>query len=150
MNAISQTAEYALRAVVRIATGGGAPVTTREIADSTRVPADYLSKVLQMLARGGIVQARRGQGGGFVLTRSPEELTILDVVGAVDPIRRIRTCPLGLPEHRDRLCPLHRRLDAALEAVEASLGATTVAEIMREGGGGMGEPGPAPDRPRTR
>ena len=132
MNTISQTAEYALRAVVCLAGNPDRPMTTREIAEITRVPADYLSKVLQTLVRGKIVTSRRGLGGGFTLCCSPEKLTILHVVTAVDPIQRIHECPLHLDEHRHALCPLHRRLDEAMAAIEASLRNTTVAEIMSD------------------
>jgi len=130
MNTISQTAEYALRAVVCLAANPGRPLTTREIADITRVPVDYLSKVLQTLVRGKIVRSRRGLGGGFTLCCRPEEVTILDVVTVVDPIQRIRECPLHLDEHREDLCPLHRRLDEAMAGIEKSLRETTLAEIM--------------------
>ena len=132
VNTISQTAEYALRAVVCLAADRDRPMTAREIAEVTRVPADYLSKVLQTLVRAGIVLSRRGIGGGFTLRRAPEDVTILDVVNAVDPIQRIRECPLHLEAHRHTLCPLHRRLDEAMAAIEASLGRTTLAEIMSD------------------
>ncbi len=134
MNTISQTAEYALRAVVCLASRPERHLTTREIAEITQVPADYLSKVLQTLVRGKIVRSRRGLGGGFTLCCKPERLTILDVVAAVDPIQRIRECPLHLDEHRDALCPLHRRLDQAMAAIEDSLQKTTLAEIMSDPG----------------
>ena len=60
----SQTVEYALRAVVHLATKTPEAQTTDQIAQATRVPRAYLSKVLQGLARGGIVQSTRGLGGG--------------------------------------------------------------------------------------
>jgi DNA-binding IscR family transcriptional regulator len=66
------------------------------------------------------------------LAREPAELTILDVVNAVEPIERITTCPLGLKTHGARLCPLHRRLDDALAQVEAAFGKTTLAEVLAE------------------
>jgi Rrf2 family protein len=96
------------------------------------VPRDYLAKILQGLARGGIVTTQRGVGGGVTLGRDPADLTILDVVNAVEPIRRITTCPLGLKTHGVRLCPLHRRLDSAMATVEAAFGKTTLAEILAE------------------
>ncbi|NOZ94663.1 MAG: Rrf2 family transcriptional regulator [Acidobacteria bacterium] len=132
MNTISQTAEYALRAVVCLAARPERHLTTREIAEITQVPADYLSKVLQTLVRGKIVRSRRGLGGGFTLCCKAGELTILDVVAVVDPIQRIRECPLHLEAHRDALCPLHRRLDEAMAAIEDSLRNTTLAEIMSD------------------
>jgi Rrf2 family protein len=128
----SQTVEYALRAVVHLASRSPEAQTTDEIAAVTRVPRAYLSKVLQGLVRGGIVQSQRGLGGGVALSQSPKDLTILQVVNAVEPIERIRSCPLGLAAHGVNLCPLHRRLDNALATVEAALAATTLAEVLSE------------------
>ena len=91
---------------------------TDQIADATKVPKAYLAKVLHKLAGKGIVQTQRGVGGGVALARTPEHLTILDVVNAVEPIERIRTCPLKLKTHGVRLCPLHKRVDAALGMVD--------------------------------
>ena len=92
----SQTAEYALRAVVALADGGGKPLTTQQIAGMTKVPANYLAKVLQSLGRAGIVSSQRGLGGGSVLARPAAEISVYEVIEAVDSIQRIRTCPLGL------------------------------------------------------
>ncbi|MCA9218255.1 MAG: Rrf2 family transcriptional regulator, partial [Planctomycetales bacterium] len=93
---ISQTVEYALRAIVTIAQYDGVPCTAQQIADITHVPAAYLSKMLQGMARSGLVDSKRGLHGGFVLKKAPSELTIWDVVEAVDPFKRIRECPLGI------------------------------------------------------
>src|SRR5262245_760769 len=128
----SQTVEYALRAVVHLADQAPSPRTTDQIAAATLVPKAYLSKVLQGLCHARIVQSKRGLGGGMVLTKSPADLTILEVVNAVEPIGRIRECPLGLTSHGVRLCPLHRRLDNALAMVEKAFQGTTLAEILAE------------------
>jgi Rrf2 family nitric oxide-sensitive transcriptional repressor len=134
---ISQTAEYALRAIVYLADQSDAPQTTQQIAEVTRVPAGYLAKVMQGLSRAGLVHAQRGLHGGFTLAVSPKQLTVLDVVQAVDPLRRIEHCPLGLPGHAT-LCPLHRRLDSAVAMVEKALGASTIAELLAEPKRGKG------------
>src|SRR5690606_7946769 len=126
----SQTAEYALRATVALAQQPDNPLTTAEIARITKVPAGYLSKVLQMLAREKIIRAIRGLHGGYQLLRPAEELTIFDVVNAVDPIKRIHSCPLGLAAHGAQLCPLHRRMDDAMAAIQEALSATTLAEVV--------------------
>ena len=126
---ISQTAEYALRAIVYLADKCDVPQTTQQIADVTRVPAGYLAKVLQTLGRSGTVRAQRGLHGGFTLAVPPEKLTVLDVVQAVDPVQRIEHCPLGIPEHKS-LCPLHARLDATAAMVEETLGSSTIAELL--------------------
>jgi Rrf2 family protein len=128
----SQTVEYALRAVVHLADRSPVPQTTEEIAKATLVPKAYLSKVIQGLCQGGIVKSKRGIGGGVALAKSPSELTILDVVNAVEPIVRIRQCPLGLKAHGVNLCPLHKRMDQALATVEAAFRDSTLAEILAE------------------
>jgi Rrf2 family protein len=129
---ISQTVEYALRAVVHLASSSPSPRTTDQIATATRVPKAYLSKVLQRLTSAGVVHSQRGIGGGMTLAKPPSELTILEVVTAVEPIGRIRTCPLGLAAHGVNLCPLHRRLDDALATVEEAFRSTTLAEVLAE------------------
>jgi Rrf2 family protein len=80
---------------------------TREIAERTKVPGFSLAKVLKALARIGLIASHRGSGGGFGLACPLEGMTQLDVVNAVDPIRRITRCPLNLASHRCRLCRLH-------------------------------------------
>jgi Rrf2 family protein len=129
---ISRTAEYALRAVVVLGSSSGSPLATQQIAARTRVPAGYLSKVLQALGRAGLVEAQRGLRGGFVLARSLDELTILDVINAVDPQKRIDCCPLGLAAHGRRLCPLHRWLDQGMAQLEVLFGGTTIGQLLAE------------------
>lgn len=129
---LSQTVEYALRAMVYLASEADEPHTTEQIAQRTLVPQPYLAKLMQTLSRAGLVNSQRGVHGGFTLARPPEKLSILDVVNAVDPIERIRECPLGLSSHGVRLCPLHRRLDDALAHVEQAFRDTTLAEVLAE------------------
>ena len=65
------------------------------------------------------------------LVKTPEQLTILEVVNAVEPIQRIRTCQLGLAAHGTHLCPLHRRVDNSLALMEQAFEKTTLAEPSR-------------------
>lgn len=127
---ISQTAEYALRAVVFLGSQVGQPVTTQRVAAATLVPVGYLSKVLQALGRAGLVEAQRGLRGGYVLARPVDELTVLDVVNSVDPLQRITGCPLGLQAHRGTLCALHRRLDEGIALVESLFRETTIEQLL--------------------
>ena len=127
---LSQTTEYALRIVVQLASQGAEPVTIPELARTTRIPSGYLAKVLRQLARAGLVHSQRGPNGGSVLLRPPEELTVLDVVQAVDPLKRIEVCPLGLKGHGANLCPLHRRLDQAVATVETAFRNSSVADLL--------------------
>ena len=128
---ISSTAEYALRAIVVLATAEG-PRTAQEIAGPSKVPQDYLAKILHSLAKAGLVTGQRGRGGGFVLSHSPQNVTVLDVVTAVDPVRRITRCPLGIAAHGTVLCPLHKKLDDAIRSVEEAFASTTIADILAE------------------
>ncbi len=129
---ISQTAEYALRAVVWLAGNEEAPQTTLQIATAAKVPAGYLSKVLQALGRADLVQSQHGRHGGFRLARPAAKISVLDVINSVDPLQRIRTCPLGLPSHGMNLCPLHRRLDDAMQTVERAFAVSTIADLVSE------------------
>jgi len=129
---ISQTAEYALRAIVHLAYNPGAPQTNKQISESTLVPMPYLSKVLQGMARAGLVRSHRGVHGGFALARSPAEMTVYEIIQSVDPLARIKTCPLGLKAHGVNLCPLHRRLDNAMALVEQAFKESTIADVLAE------------------
>ena len=128
----SQTVEYALRAVVHLAMRAPEPLTTATIAEVTQVPPAYLTKVLQGLKEKNIVQLQRGIGGGVSLAQSPDALTILDVVNAVDPIKRINTCPLDLKAHGTRLCALHFRMDQAIQSIEAAFRSTTLRDLLKD------------------
>ncbi|NOY40230.1 MAG: Rrf2 family transcriptional regulator [Planctomycetes bacterium] len=134
---ISQTVEYALRAVVHLAAVAPSSCTTSQLAEVTKVPAAYLSKVLQGLSKAGLVRSQRGVGGGISLAATPEEVTILDVVSAVEPMQRIKTCPLEFEQHGTNLCPLHSRLDNAMAELEAVFRNTTLAEILSQEGAPM-------------
>lgn len=128
----STTLEYALRAVVWLAARPDEPATTQAIAEATQVPEDYLAKVLQPLVRAGVLESQRGRNGGFRLARHAATISMLEVVTAVDPIPRIKTCPLGLRQHGVKLCPLHRRLDDAYDHVEKAFASTTLAELIED------------------
>jgi Rrf2 family nitric oxide-sensitive transcriptional repressor len=127
---LSQTAEYALRAMVSLATSGGRSRTTQELAADAQVPLDYLSKILNSLAKAGLITGQRGRGGGFQPTARASVLTVLEVVSAVDPLKRIKTCPLGLAAHGTNLCPLHRKIDDAMQTVEVAFAGTTIESLV--------------------
>ncbi|MCA9075792.1 MAG: Rrf2 family transcriptional regulator [Planctomycetaceae bacterium] len=131
---ISQTVEYALRAIATIAQHEGKPCTAKQLSAITQVPAAYLSKVMQGLVRGGVVSSQRGLHGGFLLTSSPSELSVLDVINAVEPMQRLHECPLGIQSHGSNLCPLHRRLDQAMATIEEMFQETTIADLLSETG----------------
>jgi len=81
---VSQTTEYALRAVVKLAMHPGDAMTTQQLSAATGVPHSYLPKVLQPLTRCGILTAQRGMHGGYKLNKPPSELSVRDVIQCVD------------------------------------------------------------------
>ncbi|PIP71732.1 MAG: transcriptional regulator [Nitrospinae bacterium CG22_combo_CG10-13_8_21_14_all_47_10] len=129
---ISQTAEYALRAVVCLAQNPDKPYTTAEIARWTKVPEHYLSKVLLALAKHEVVFSKKGLHGGYVLAQDPENLPLLNVINAVDPIKHIKSCPLKLKTHGANLCRLHQRVNESIDMMEDLFRTSTVALILSE------------------
>lgn len=129
---ISRTAEYAVRAALWLVHSAQRPGTVRQIAADTGVPSGYLAKILRALGRAGLVRAQPGPGGGFLLNRAPEAVSVLDVIDATDPIHRADACPLGLSEHSDALCPFHARLDSAVADARRAFANCTLAALIAE------------------
>jgi len=132
---ISQTVEYALRAVVCLARAMPDPRTNDQLAELTQVPPSYLPKVMLSLRKAGLILSQRGPRGGNRLARPADSITLLEVVNSVEPIRRIQECPLGLRNHTGRLCALHTKLDAIAAMTERALRETTVADVGRAADG---------------
>ncbi|MCC7389594.1 MAG: Rrf2 family transcriptional regulator [Phycisphaerales bacterium] len=126
----SVTAEYALRAVMYLALHEGKPVTGRDIAEGTHSPVRYMSRVLRDLTSAGVLRAFRGPSGGFELARDAAEISVLDVVNVVDPIKRIERCPLGIETHGRNLCRLHKRLDESIAMMERTLAQSPITDLL--------------------
>jgi len=106
------------------------PRTTAEIAQRTQIPPGYLSKVLRTLSQAGLLESRRGIGGGFMLAKPPDQMSILDVLNAVDDgVNRIESCPLGSMEHPS-LCAMHRMLDDVNAYIEEKFTTTTIQNVL--------------------
>src|SRR5215472_18280021 len=82
----SRPCEYAIHAMTYLAAIPGTSARADEIAEAQEIPLPILSKVLQDLARKGLLDSRRGPGGGFRLSRRPELITLRDIVAAVDSL----------------------------------------------------------------
>jgi Rrf2 family protein len=128
----SQTTEYAMRAMACLALTPDELVPTSTVAKLTRVPPNYLAKVLQQLAGAELIGGRRGVGGGYKLARPASTIRLIDVLDAMGSVRRITTCPLGLSNHGPNLCPLHRKMDEAALAVIAVFEGVTLADLLND------------------
>lgn len=80
---LSGRTDYALRAALELAAGGGGPLTTEEISHRQSIPTSYLGAILAELRRASLVRARRGPEGGWTLTRPAAEISLADVIRAV-------------------------------------------------------------------
>ncbi len=127
---ISSTARYALCAVVYLGERSGKPVAAHEIAAATGVPFDYLSKVLHTLSHAGVVNGRRGPSGGFTLAKPADQMSLIEVVRAIDPSGRTGATDPPHPGCPGMTPALRKLLDEAAEASLRVLSRTTIADVM--------------------
>ncbi len=134
---LSQTTEYALRAMACLASTPETLTPTPQLARDTRVPGNYLAKVLQLLAQSGLIRGRRGVGGGYRLARPASAISMLDVVNAIAPLPRDERVRLAA-EVADvpHLAALHARLDEATETVSQLFADVTLEQLVRGVGAG--------------
>ncbi len=130
---LSQTAQYALRAALHLASVKPGEVTdVAELARSLNLPRNYLSKILYQLTQAGVLLSTRGKGGGFRLARPAERIAVLDVVGLFDDIQPRRQCLLGRVACSDaKPCAAHHRWSEVSERVVAFFRETTLAELAQ-------------------
>jgi Rrf2 family protein len=84
-------ADYAVRAAIELAAAGDGPVTAEAVASAQEIPLNFLENILVELKRAGIVESRRGSAGGYLLARPAAEITVADVIRAVEgPLANVR------------------------------------------------------------
>jgi Rrf2 family protein len=140
-----------------VLTAADRPVPAQRLAELHDVSASYLVKQLQALSRAGLVRSTQGQAGGYELTRSAEEVTVLDVVEAVDGPRSAFVCteirqrgPLATPrEACTAPCAITRAMAAADEAWRAALHGVTIADRAVAAPAPGSAPGSATGPPRA-
>lgn len=103
-----------------------------EIAKAEDIPLPVLSKVLQELVRKGLLESRRGPGGGFQLSRRPELIALRDIVAAIDGLDHFMDCVAGLKVCSEEApCPLHNTWTGMRTQILTSLETTTLAQMSR-------------------
>ncbi|MEP0546914.1 MAG: Rrf2 family transcriptional regulator [Rhodothermales bacterium] len=136
---LSRRCEYAIRAVLYLASQtSAAPLPVREVSRTLEVPHAFLAKTVRDLVRADIVSTQPGTGGGLTLARPAAELTLKDVVLAVDGPELFEACVLRLPGCGElQPCPLHEAWVQTRERIDRMLSAATldaVAEATRAHG----------------
>lgn len=148
MTPISRSSEYAIRALTFLAKLPREQLAlAREMAETLSIPAPFLGKCLQPLVARGILRSQRGRRGGFQLRVAPSEITLFQIVDALEHLDRPRQCFLGQAECTDeRACPMHAYWKEASGAFTAQLVSTTLEQVVRfcEENPESGYPGIAP------
>jgi len=127
----SKGCQYALRVLAFVLVEqDGSHISAHDVCERIDIPESYSRKVLQALVQGGLLEATRGPGGGYRLSRNPEKISVLEVIHAVDGKDCFDMCILGLdtccPESP---CPLHAFWSDARRHLLEQLRACTLAEI---------------------
>src|SRR5262245_52023392 len=132
---ITKTGLHAVRAMVALARlPEGAYAGAASIAREISAPPNYLSKLLQNLAREGLVRSQKGLGGGFRLARDPRQTSLLDVVQPIEQVGRWSGCVLGHRECSDDApCAIHHRWKHVRMAYLRMLSVTTLADLLAKG-----------------
>lgn len=127
---LSKGSKYAVRAAIHLARSGERPQLSRDIARTLGIPVQYTAKVLQDLARHGILRSMKGRGGGFQLAQPPDRIDLLMIVRAMEGERFGEGCALGLPQcSAEDPCPLHEQWQHIREAFMDMLGRTRLIDL---------------------
>lgn len=143
---LTRAGEYAIRCVLYLSQHRDRPVVPRkEIAEAMDIPAQFLGKVAQQLARAGIIAIRQGAHGGYELVASPETITLLSVVEAIDGEIYLNDC-IHRPETCDRqgICSVHLVWERARRQLRDTLAGTTLARLVEEEAQGCAKRSPGP------
>lgn len=131
MLSLSQTTGYAIKALACLPGVGAPPRLIAEVARCTRIPRAYLAKIVNHLVRQGLVTARRGHHGGIALARPAEQITLLDIVEAVEGPNWLGHCLLGMEECRNQQeCPTLGFWMKVCQQIREQLGSTSLASVI--------------------
>ncbi len=129
---LSQASAYAIGALGYVSSQSGQPTLIKAAAEACNAPPAYLAKIVNLLAHEKLVLTQRGAGGGVLLARPAEEITLYEVCAALDDEILNPRCMLGnVPCADDRACPAHRVCRSSRSQIIRFLKRTTVADIAR-------------------
>lgn len=131
---ITLTGEYALRAMAHLAQRPpGQFALAQDVGRELGIPPNYMGKVLQTLARQGLLESQRGRRGGFRLSRPAQDLRLFEILAAVEPMGRYETCILGCKRCCDETaCPIHHTWKEARDRVLEMFRKTSLTKLMTQ------------------
>lgn len=129
----SRSAEYAIRAFVNLAqVPGGKYAMVKQIAEQEEIPAHFLAKILQQLARKGLLRSSKGPTGGFSLRVPADSISLLNLVEALDGLSEYSKCASGLAECNDEQpCGMHDSWKTLRSRIIEYLERTTIADVAK-------------------
>ncbi len=130
----SRSSEYAIRASLHLAqVPSGKCAMAKDIARDEQIPAHFLAKILQQLARKGLLKSTKGPTGGFCLQIKASDVRLIDIVEAVDGLSEYGKCIAGLPRCLDDSpCPLHAGWTALHSRIMDYLRRNTVGSLVKK------------------
>ena len=130
---LSKSCEYGIRATLYLVTlNRPGYVSIREISDQLDISFHFLTKIFQKMTQTGLLLSFRGPNGGIMLAKPSDQITLLDVVLAIDGPDLFRECVLGLPGcGNDKPCPMHHRWAGERARLEDMFSRTPLAEMAR-------------------
>lgn len=130
---ITRQSEYAIRTMLELAKApAGALLSTRFISEKQDVPEDFLKKTIKLLVLADLVATQRGINGGIRLARAPEDVTILDIITAVEGPLALNVCLApGYQCPNQPGCPVSRILGKAQKALADELSRSSLADILK-------------------
>lgn len=131
---LTRQADYAIRALLHLsAAEPGNVVQTKEIASSEGIPEKYLPTIMRTLARAGLVRTLRGNQGGVLLARGPEDINLLEVIEAIEEPIMLNRCLRDEGEcSRESFCPVHPVWDRIQQTLIDRLESTSFADLASE------------------
>src|SRR5690349_19722009 len=129
----SRSAEYAIRAFVHLArVPDGKYAMVKNVAEQENIPGHFLAKILQQLARKGLLRSSKGPTGGFALRVDPDQIRLIDIVEALDGLAPYQQCAAGLSECSDAMpCPLHDRWSQLRARIIDYLEQNTITDLAK-------------------
>jgi Rrf2 family iron-sulfur cluster assembly transcriptional regulator len=130
----SRSSEYAIRASLHLArVPAGQSAMAKDIAREEEIPAHFLAKILQQLARKGFLKSTKGPSGGFCLQLKAGDVRLIDIVDAVDGLADYNKCIAGFPECSDKMdCPLHDGWTALHSRIMEYLRRNTIGSLVKK------------------
>lgn len=131
---ITRQTEYAIKTMIELAScSGGQLVSTKVISERQDVPELFLKKTIQILARAGLVTTQRGTQGGVRLARASSQITLADIVTAVEGPLALNVClAAGYECENSASCQVHRILGRAQDALTMELSRDSLADILEK------------------